>query len=93
MDKILYKFHWDCGRQGSISGIFISTKDIILKNLGKRLYFSEPFGKHSEIYGVLEENDLTILTEDQDFIEKLEKYVGKSFGDNPLYRVREEGDY
>jgi hypothetical protein len=89
MNKILYKFYWDCGRQGSIYGLFISDKETVSKNMGKQAYFGSCLGKYSEIYGYLEDKDLTILTEDQDFIEKFEKYVGKSFGKNPLSNINE----
>ena len=82
--KKLYKFYWDCGRQGDLTGVFIATDDEIKNALGKQAWFGEILGKHSEIYGDLDEKDLTILTDDQDFFEKFEKLVGKSTGYNPL---------
>ena len=53
--KKLYKFYWDCGRQGDIESIFIATEKDIKANIGEEVYFGEILGKHSEIYGILEE--------------------------------------
>ena len=89
-NKNLYSFYWDCGRQGSIRSKFVATEDEIKKNIGKQIYYGEALGKHSEIVGTLEESDLKILTDDQDFIEKFEKYIGKSTGHNPLEYIEEE---
>jgi len=84
--KAIYKFHWDCGRMGSLESIFIADKDYAKSFIGKEIYFGEVLGKHSEIYGELEKKDLKILTEDQDFIEKFEKIIGTGTisGHNPL---------
>lgn len=90
MNKVLYKFRWDCGRMGSVGGVSVSTKEEIEKNIGKDVYFGEILGKHSEIYGVLEESDLNILTEDQDFIEKSILYGTSETGYNPLDYIGEE---
>lgn len=88
--KKLYKFSWNCGRNGDVKGIFISTPEEIRANLGQRVYFGEILGKHSEVYGDLEEKDLTILSEDQEFISKFETTIGKSFGRNPLNYIGQE---
>jgi hypothetical protein len=29
--KKIYKFHWDCGRQGYVSGIFIADDEEVKK--------------------------------------------------------------
>ena len=54
----VYKFHWYCGRMGSLSSVFIAPTDVVEDALGKEVYFGEVLGKHSEIHGILEENDL-----------------------------------
>ena len=82
--KKLYSFHWDCGRQGDVFGKFIATEAEVAAAIGEEIVFGEILGKHSEIFGTLEGSDLKVLTDDQDFIEKFEKYVGKSVGYNPL---------
>ena len=55
--------------------------------IGKRIYFGEVLGKHSEVEVVLEADDITALTDDQDFIEKIGRYIGVGTnisGFNPL---------
>ena len=52
----------------------------------KEIYFGEVLGKHSEIFSPLEENDLTVITDDQGFIDKLIEIIGSNTisGYNPL---------
>lgn len=89
----LYKFHWDCGRHGEVKCFFIEDDAVVKKCLGVRVYFGEILGKHSEIFGKLEEHDLEVLTDDQNVIDIIEKYIGKSFGHNPLNYLRaDDGD-
>lgn len=75
---------------GEVRSTFIADEDYLKSCIGKEVYFGEILGKHSEIYGVLEEKDLTVLTDDQDFIEKAEKYGIDSIGHNPLRNLRED---
>lgn len=84
--KTLYRFTWDCRRMGILSGLFIADSDEISKVIGKKIYFGEVLGKHSEIYGVLEEQDLEIVTTDPLFLDQCEQYIGKGTlsGYNPL---------
>jgi hypothetical protein len=86
--KILYKFYWDCGRQGDVDGTFVATEEEVAAAMGKEVYFGEILGKHSEIFGTLEEKDLKVLTDDQKFIEMFEKLVG-DVGHNPLRYLSE----
>ena len=62
--EVLYKFYWDCGRQGDVEGIFKAKKSFVESVIGNEVYFGEILGKHSEVYGTLEEGDLIILSED-----------------------------
>ncbi len=86
MEK-LYKFHWDCNRMGDVHGIFAATQDEVKAAIGKEVYFGEILGKHSEIYGPLEERDLTILTDDKDFIAKAKSFGMVPMGHNPLDHI------
>jgi len=90
--KAIYKFYWDCGRQGYVESLFVAEKAEVQKVIGTKIYFGEILGKHSEIYGELNEEDLTILSEDQEFIKKLESIMGKGTisGHNPLQYPQEE---
>jgi hypothetical protein len=90
VNKVLWKFHWDCGRMGDVRGVFVATEDEIVVALGKRVYFGEILGKHSEVAGTLRKEDLTLLTDDQDFITKAIAYGVASNGYNPLEYLSEE---
>ena len=61
--ECLWGFYWDCGRQGSVEGVFKATREEIKKAIGQNVYFGEILGKHSEVYGVLEEGDLELLSD------------------------------
>lgn len=90
--NILYKFCWDCGRQGIVEGLFIADSDVVAAAIGETVYFGEILGKHSEISGKLEEKDLTIVSTDADKLEWLEKIIGSEdiSGYNPLNYLLED---
>lgn len=74
--KAIYEFNWDCGRMGDLNGCVVATKEEVVELIGKEIYFGEVFGKHSEVYGILEASDLKVLSEDQDFINKAQEIFG-----------------
>lgn len=82
----LYKFYWDCGRIGSVEGVFLASKGDVNSILGKEIYFGEILGKHSEIFGVIDLGDIQLITDDQDFCEKCLKFFGDKTisGHNPI---------
>lgn len=84
--KGIYSFYWDCGRLGNVSGMFVADVAEVDQSIGKRVYFGEILGKHSEIYGTLEQSDVELKTTDQDFIFKFEEIFGENYceGYNPL---------
>lgn len=84
--KGIYEFYWDCGRQGDLSGIFVADKDNVDRIIGKEVYFGEVLGKHSEVYGTIEEKDIELKSDDQAFIAQFEAIMGEDFesGTNPL---------
>jgi hypothetical protein len=92
MTNVIAKFHWDCGRMGDVDGLITTTREKIAENIGKEVYFGEILGKHSEIDGELNEEDFTILTDDQDFIEKFEKIIGSGTisGYNPFDYINQD---
>lgn len=91
--KQLVSFYWGCGRIGHVEGLFVCEKEELEKAIGKQVYLGEVLGKHSEIYGALEREDVTILSENQEKIEWLLSVCGNNdtiSGYNPLYYLREE---
>lgn len=83
--KQLYKYSETFGRQGSLSGTFVIDSEAVCKLKGTAVYFGEVLGKHSEIFGKLDDSTLTLVTDDQEFIEKLEQFGLHSTGFNPLH--------
>ena len=60
----LYRFHWDCGRMGDLRGLFAVNEDgekILRASFGEYVGFGEVLGKHSDIDGALEEDEVTII--------------------------------
>ncbi len=88
--KKLFKFHWDCGRMGDLDGAFVATQEEVDAIIGKEVYFGEILGKHSDIHGDLEKDNFTVLTDDQDFIAKAEKFGLVPMGHHPLAYIDEE---
>ena len=90
--KVLAKFYWNCGRSGDIDGLFIAEKSKIEAAYGKCVYLGEVLGKHSEVYGDLDQGDITIVSEDPVVIEILSRLFedGTISGFNPLDYIEED---
>lgn len=86
--KKLYKFRFDCGRMGELSGLFVADEEDINNVIGETVYFGEVLGKHSEIYGELEEADFKVITDDQGFINKFEELDCET-GYNPFNYIED----
>lgn len=88
----LWRFHWDCGRQGDVESVFVATQGEIDAAVGSQVYFGEILGKHSEVYGELEPKDLTLLSEDPALIALFQQHVGAT-GHSPLDYLEEDEEY
>lgn len=88
--KKMYKFRWDVRRMGCVEGVFVADESEVEAAIGKDVYFGEILGKHSEIFGTLDAEDLAVLTDDQEFIAKAEQYGIARSGYNPLNYLRED---
>lgn len=89
----LYKFYWDCGRIGDVDGLFAATQAEIDAAIGKKVYFGEILGKHSEIYGKLDAVDIVKLNVPADVVDILVKELGTNIsGYNPLDYLPEEDE-
>lgn len=85
MTKKLFSFYWDCGRMGSLEGLFVSTQEEVDKVIGKEVYFGEVLGKHSEVYGTLSAEDLKVIEIDQSAIDQIVAVTGENIsGYNPI---------
>jgi hypothetical protein len=83
----LYRFEWSL-RGGEVAGLFVATPEELQAAIGKQLYFGEILGKHSEVSGDLGALDVTLLTDDQEFIQKASELKIVPFGYNPLDAVQ-----
>lgn len=92
--KGIYEFCWPMRRSADIEGTFIADSEDVAKITGKYVYFGEIAGKHSEVYGNIDPGDITLRTDDQDFIDKFEEIMGEgwSTGINPLEYYEPEED-
>ena len=85
MEK-LWKFYWDCGRQGNVEGVFIASEEDVQATIGQSVYFGEILGKHSDVSGTIDPGEITVLTDNQEAIKVLKKYIGMDIsGYNPLH--------
>lgn len=86
----LFKFEWNCGRCGTLTGIFESDKETVAKLIGREVYFGEVLGKHSEVQGEIKQDEIRCLTEDEDFILKAKELGLVPMGINPLEYLKDE---
>lgn len=84
----IYKLNIDCGRHGSLEGVFISTDEKVKNIIGTEIYWGEVLGKHSEVYGELEENEVIFVTDDEQTVSLFKKFELSS-GFNPFHFLDE----
>jgi len=81
--KLLVKYSEDFGRMGDAESIFVCTaEDLEALKKRKILYLGEILGKHSSITATLTDKSLTVLSEDQEFIGKLQEVFGRKPDEN-----------
>lgn len=91
MAKYLYRFFWDCGRQGELEGLFVEDEKVLRASFGTRLYFGEVLGKHSDIYGTFEEEDVEKMELSSETVTEVSKILGVTWsGYNPMNYLSEE---
>jgi len=92
--KALYKFHFDCGKNGVLYGLFIEDIEKVdeLMDSGRIIYFGEVLGKNSDIMGPIEEEDITFITDDEKVLAIIDHF-NLSTGFNPFdYNQVEDDD-
>lgn len=90
----IYEFYWDCGRMGELEGLFLADSKDVADAIGKTIYFGEVLGKHSEVEGTLNAEDINLKTDDQEFISRVIAIFGKGFGGgfDPIEKYLEQYD-
>lgn len=100
----IYRFHFACGRMGDLEGIFaVNDKgQKVLDDLmdtGRQVYFGEVLGKHSEIMGPIEDQDIALATGSEEEVAVVMRVFGVDFNDegwatingtNPLDYLNED---
>lgn len=81
--ECLWKFYWDCGRQGDVEGLFKATKEEVQNAIGKEACFGEILGKHSDIYGTIEEGEIQLVSDNP-----IEVMNATESGYNPLNYIQ-----
>jgi hypothetical protein len=72
-----------------VDGTFVAKENDVAELIGKQVYFGEILGKHSEIYGTVDAEDIEMISDDPVFVEQFAKIVG-NVGYNPLEYLSEE---
>lgn len=76
--KKLWKFEWE-NYYAFIGGLFAATDEEVKNMIGKEIFLGEYEGKHSEVYGTIEEGEIVLVSDNPVVVEA----VG-NFGINPL---------
>jgi hypothetical protein len=89
----VYRLSFDLGR-GTLFAIFVESEEKVKMLIESKVevYFGEVEGKHSEVYGPIEQGELELLTNDESFVSKFQD-LKLATGHNPFdYQDREGKD-
>lgn len=88
--KYLWKFGWGFG-YGEVGGLFVASEQEVADLIGKEVYFGAVLGKHSEVYGEIEEGDIKKVDLDPETVAKVSAVLGDTWsGYSPLHYVEED---
>lgn len=82
----LYKLNAHYGRMGDLTGLFIAKKSHVKKLIESKIevYFGEVLGKHSEVYGSLDEKEIKLISDDKKVMEVVSEFDLET-GLNPFH--------
>lgn len=83
MEK-LWRFEWESD-YGNICGLFRATEEEVKNAIGKEIYLGEVEGKHSEVYGTLEQDEITLESDNPVAVNAI-----NPIGINPLQYLNED---
>lgn len=89
----LYRWYADLHRMGKIDSLFLAEQHKIDNAIGKYYNLGEVLGKHSNVYGTLEKEEITLVSTNPVVIDELLKASNMSntiCGYNPLKYIWEE---
>lgn len=79
--KKFIRWSIDFSRMGYLDGLAIVDDDLLAeeRSNNREVYLGEVLGKHSEIYFDFDQIRINVLSEDQEFINKLLNVIGMSY--------------
>lgn len=83
--KKLWKFEW-YSDYAFIGGLFKATDEQVENIIGKEVYFGEIEGKHSNVYGTIEKQEIELVSDNPIVVESVPE-----FGYNPFGYIESEG--
>ena len=69
----LYKYSEHFGSQGMLEGLFFATAQDMQSMMNKEIYFGEVLGKHSEVETIIKKDSVTLITDDAEEVQRLQK--------------------
>lgn len=87
--KGIYRLNIDYGRSGNLTGIFTAEKKDVNAIIGIDIWFGEVLGKHSEVEGTIENDEIELITEDVDAVSMFDDYDLET-GHNPFDYIDDE---
>lgn len=82
--KKLWKFKW-YSNYAFIGGLFKATDEQVENIIGKEVYFGEIEGKHSNVYGTIEKQEIELVSDNPIVVESVPE-----FGYNPFAYIESE---
>ena len=82
--KGLYAYSLDCGRSGTLVGLFVANRDEVERARVSDIYFGEVLGKHSEVSQEPNEGEYTLISEELAVVHRFEENHGSFLGVNPV---------
>ena len=84
----IYRYSESFGRQGDLSGVFTATAAEVDAAMGRKVYFGEVLGKHSDVWSVMGPEDITLVSDAPEAVAVVDS-LGLATGTNPLEYLAE----
>lgn len=76
---------------GDVDGMFFAEEEDVKNAIGKEVYFGEILGKHSDIYGTLEDGEIEEIELSATTLKEMYEILGTNIsGYNPLEYLSED---
>ena len=89
--QCIYRFHQWFGRMGDLNGVFLARPEDVAAALGRRAYFGEVLGKHSDVWCDVTADNVTLASDNPEAVRVVAE-LGLESGYNPLDYFDDEAD-